>query len=102
MVMSPDAVKELFSIISKGLMSKLDYLEENNLLSLNNNYTYVGSGGYGFTNELPSSDFDTNVRCKDMWGFCESQETVGILFSLGQHTNNGRLSTRQIHIFYEG
>lgn len=78
MIMYPDAVKELFSILSKGLMSKLDYLEENGLLSLNNNYTYVGSGGYGFTNELPSADFNGKVRCKDMWGFCESQETVGI------------------------
>ncbi len=78
MVMYPDAVKELFSILSKGLMSKLDYLEESGLLSLNNNYTYVGSGGYGFTNELPAEDFAGTVRCRDMWGFCESQETVGI------------------------
>ena len=35
-MMYPDEVKELFSIISNGLMNKLDYLEENGLLSLNN------------------------------------------------------------------
>ena len=74
----PDEVKEMMSIISKGFMNKLDYLEKNNLLSLNNNGTYVGSGGYGYTDELPQSDFNGKVRCVDMWGFTESQETVGV------------------------
>ena len=72
----PDNLKELLSIISHGYIKKLNYLEENNLLCLNNDGTYVGSGGYGFTNELPQKDFDGNVRCIDMWGFVESQETV--------------------------
>jgi len=74
----PDNLKELLSIISKGHLKKLDYLEENNLLSLNNDGTYVGSGGYGFTDELPQNDFDGHVRCVDMWGFAESQETVSV------------------------
>jgi hypothetical protein len=78
MIDHPDELKELFSIISDGLMKKVDYLEENNLLSLNSDGTYVGSGGYGFTNELPQKDFSGKIRCKDMWGFCESQETVSI------------------------
>jgi len=78
MMMYPDEVKELFSIISNGLMKKLDYLEENGLLSLNNDGTYVGSGGFGFTDELPQKDFNGEVRCRDMWGFGESQETLGI------------------------
>ena len=75
---NPDGLKELLSIISKGYMDKLDYLEANNLLSLNNDGTYVGSGGYGFTDELPRADFDGRVRCADMWGFTESQETVSV------------------------
>ena len=74
----PDELKELLSIISKGYMEKLDYLESHHLLSLNNDATYVGSGGYGFTEELPQSDFDGHVRCADMWGFTESQETVHV------------------------
>lgn len=74
----PEEIKELLSIISKGHMDKLDYLEENNLLSLNNNGTYVGSGGYGYTDELPQKDFNGHVRCIDMWGFTESQETVNV------------------------
>ena len=74
----PDEVKEMMSIITKGFMNKLDYLEKNNLLSLNNDGTYVGSGGYGYTDELPLSDFNGKARCSDMWGFTESQETVGV------------------------
>ena len=74
----PDELKQLFSVITKGHMSKLDYLEANNLLSLNNDGTYVGSGGYGYTDELPQPDFKGKVRCRDMWGFTESQESVGV------------------------
>jgi hypothetical protein len=74
----PCEVKELFSIISRGHMKKLDELEANDLLSLNNDGTYVGSGGFGFTDELPRNDFDGKVRCADMWGFTESQETVHV------------------------
>ena len=74
----PDELKELLSIISRGYLDKLDYLEANNLLSLNNDGTYVGSGGYGYTEELPRDDFDGRVRPADMWGFTESQETVNV------------------------
>lgn len=75
----PDGLKELLSIISKGFLKKLDYLEQNNLLSLNNDNTYIGSGGIGHTEELPGKDFDgKSVRAIDMWGFAESQETVNV------------------------
>lgn len=74
----PDELKQLFAIIRDGHMQKLDYLEANNLLSLNNDGTYVGSGGYGYTDELPPADFSGKVRCADMWGFTESQESVGV------------------------
>jgi len=72
----PEELKQLLSILSRGNLDKLDYLETNGLLSLNNDGTYVGSGGYGFTEELPQPDFDGRVRPVDMWGFTESQETV--------------------------
>ncbi len=74
----PDEIKELMSIISRGLIDKLDYLENQGLLSLNNDGTYVGSGGFGYTDGLPSGDYTGDVRCIDMWGFTESQETVNV------------------------
>jgi hypothetical protein len=75
---NPDGVKELLSLISQGHLEKLDYLERHDLLSLNNDGTYVGSGGFGFCQELPQPDFAGRVRCCDMWGFTESQETVSV------------------------
>lgn len=75
----PDGLHRLMGILRDGHLAKLDFLEENNLLSLNNDNTYVGSGGFGFTRELPQGDFDGGrVRTVDIWGFCESQETVHV------------------------
>ena len=48
------------------------------MLFLNNDSTYVGSGGFGWSDELPQPDHSGKVRLKDMWGFCESQETLGV------------------------
>ncbi len=72
----PDQLHQLMGILRDGTLAKLDFLEENGLLSLNNDGTYVGSGGFGYTRELPQKDFDgKTIRTRDMWGFCESQET---------------------------
>jgi len=73
----PDQLHQLMGILRDGTLAKLDFLEENGLLSLNNDRTYVGSGGFGYTRELPQKDFDgKTIRTRDMWGFCESQETT--------------------------
>jgi len=77
-VENPDGLKELLSLISRGHLAKLDYLEANHLLGLNNDGAYVGSGGYGFSDELPQPDMNDHVRPCDMWGFTESQETVHV------------------------
>ena len=73
----PDELHQLMGILRDGTLAKLDFLEENGLLSLNNDGTYVGSGGFGYTRELPQKDFDgKTIRTRDMWGFCDSQETA--------------------------
>jgi len=75
----PGGLKELLSIISEGFLKKLEYLESNNLLSLNNDNTYIASGGIGHTEELPQDDFDgEHIRTMDMWGFVDSQETANV------------------------
>ena len=75
----PDELHRIMEILRDGHLAKLDFLQQNNLLSLNNDATYVGSGGFGFTRELPQPDFDpAHVRTMDLWGFCESQETVQV------------------------
>ena len=75
---NPKLIHRLMKIISEGTLEKLNFLEENGLLSLNID-RYVGSGGFGYTKELPAEGFDdSKVRTIDMWGFCDSQETIGI------------------------
>jgi len=75
----PDGLHRLMAFLRDENLAKLDYLEKNGYLTQNNKGTYVGSGGFGWTVELPQKDFDgKNTRTLDMWGFGESQETVGV------------------------
>ncbi|MCP4165980.1 MAG: hypothetical protein GY759_08830 [Chloroflexi bacterium] len=75
---NPAFVHRIMAFMRDGTMALLDYLESEELLSLNNDGTYVGSGGLGWSRELPEPGFKGKVRLCDMWGFAESQETVGI------------------------
>jgi len=74
----PDELHRLMAFLRDGHLAKLDFLERNGLLSLNNDGTYVGSGGFGWSHELPQPDFAGQVRTRDLWGFAESQETVSV------------------------
>jgi hypothetical protein len=104
----PESVHQVMSILRDGTMARLDFLEKNGLLSSNTGNNYVGSGGFGFTDQLPGPSFpnksseqagnhssgladkavqlkgtsslrvDKPVLLKDMWGFAESQETIGV------------------------
>ena len=73
----PEALHQVMCILRDGHLSKLDFLEKNGFLSSNNGNTYVGSGGFGFTGELKPATAEPALL-KDMWGFAESQETIGI------------------------
>lgn len=74
----PDEVHATMALLRDDAMHQLDYFEEKNLLTLNNQGSYVGSGGFGWSRELPGEDFDGAVKCSDLWGHFESQETVGV------------------------
>jgi hypothetical protein len=78
MMDNPDLIHRLMAFLSDGLAGVLDYLEAHHLLSLNNDGTYVGMGGFGWTKELPAADFAGDVRLRDLWGNAESQETTCI------------------------
>jgi hypothetical protein len=76
---NPEGLHRLMAFLRDENLAKLDFLECNGLLSLNNGGDFVGTGGYGWSSELPTAGFDGHrVRTRDMWGFCESQETVGV------------------------
>ena len=78
LVDNPDLIHALMAILRDGTMRLLDNLESEGLLSLNSDGSYIASGGLGWCSELPQPDFAGQVRLRDMWGFGESQETVGV------------------------
>jgi len=75
-VTEPEWVKKMFEFLCQGKLDMLDYLEENGLLSQNIEGSWVGSGGFGYTSQIPQKAPGERIGPMDMWGFCESQETV--------------------------
>lgn len=76
---NPDDLHRLMGFLRDETLKKLDFLEQNGLLSLNNGGDFIGTGGYGWCNELPRKNLCADkVHTLDMWGFCESQETVSV------------------------
>jgi hypothetical protein len=76
---NPALVHRLMGILRDCYLAKLDFLESSGLLSMNNNHSYVGSGGIGYTRELPRARPDeAGVKTQDLWCLTESQETSGI------------------------
>ena len=74
LVMRPEMVNAAVSRMVDGWMAELDQFVEQNLLSLDNNNTRVGSGGYGYTSELPGEGFDPQaVKPINMWGCSNAQ-----------------------------
>lgn len=70
----PEKVHEILNLFTEGYLVKLDYLEQNGLLTPNTGNCYVGSGGLGLTREL-NPDAAVPKTTMDIWGFHESQET---------------------------
>lgn len=72
----PEWLHEVMSFMTEGSLHLLKDCERRGLLELNNNSHYTGSGGTGYTNELPSADFMGTVRLKDCWGFATIQSAT--------------------------
>ena len=78
-LVEPDYVHKMMDLLCSGILRRLDLLEEKGILCPNSGNTYVGSGGFGFTNQLPSEEsLAAGAKTSQMWGFVESQETVSI------------------------
>jgi hypothetical protein len=77
MIDEPHFVHDLMEFLTENTLSKLHFLEVNGLLTPNTD-SYLPPGGFGYTDELPEEDFSRRVHTEDMWGFGESQESVGV------------------------
>ncbi|MCR5264358.1 MAG: hypothetical protein K6D94_10815 [Clostridiales bacterium] len=71
----PGMVHDIMRFFTEGIKSMLRQYEEQNLLSLNNDFTFHYTGGVGYTDLLPQPDYDPEkIRYCDMWGAAEAQE----------------------------
>ena len=74
MIMRPEMVNAAVERMVDAWMVELDQLDQMNLLSLDNSNERVGSGGYGYTSELPGDDYDPDhVKPRNMWGCSNAQ-----------------------------
>ena len=78
MIDHPDGVHRLMAFLRDAYQDRLEFLEEHDLLCLNNDNAWVGSGGFGWTHDLPQPGFGGHVRTRDLWGFGDSQETTAV------------------------
>lgn len=74
LVLRPEMVHKAVSRLVDAYLARLDQLEKLNLLSMTEGNYRVGSGGLGYTDELPQPDFDpAHVRPIDQWGCATPQ-----------------------------
>jgi hypothetical protein len=75
---NPEGLRRLMKFIKDDHLLHVKFMEENGLLNLNNEADYIGSGCMGCSKLLPAPDYNGKVRTKDMWLYCESQESVSM------------------------
>lgn len=74
LLLEPEFVHKALKRLYQGMISRIQQFEELNLLKLNNGNYRIGSGGLGYTDELPKPDFKPEmVRTIDMWGSAQDQ-----------------------------
>lgn len=80
MYTDPEGLHRLMAFLRDDCLVFIDWLEKENLLSLNNENDYIGSGSMGYTRALPQPGWKEGdpVRGRDLWVLSESQETVGV------------------------
>lgn len=74
MIERPELVQQAVDRLVKAYLARLDQWESLNVLSLSSGNNRVGSGGLGYTDELPADGFNpARVLCLDQWGCATAQ-----------------------------
>ena len=69
----PEMLEDGMQMIADGYIALLDQYVKYDLLDLNNDQSYSGSGGLNYTRDLPKYPGGAKDT-RNFWGFCESQE----------------------------
>ena len=74
MALRPELVHASMEKLVDSYIARMEQYEKLNLLSLNNGNFRIGSGGLGYTDELPQDDVSpSRIRCADQWGCAAAQ-----------------------------
>lgn len=74
LMLRPEMVHAFYERMVQAWMTELDQFVDKNLLSPDNDNTRIGSGGYGYTRQMPGGDFDSEwVKPHNMWGCSNAQ-----------------------------
>jgi hypothetical protein len=74
LVLRPDMVHAAVDRVVASCMCELDQFVELGLLDNGNDNTRIGSGGYGYSSELPPMSFEAKkVNTEDVWGCSNAQ-----------------------------
>jgi len=74
MIERPQWLHKVLNFITECTLEEIEFYEKENILGFNHDLNYEGSGGAGYTDELPQNDFDgKHVRTKDLWGHAATQ-----------------------------
>jgi hypothetical protein len=75
MIENPEMLHDAMTFIEMGHHHIIDQYVDLNLLSLNNDDTWIYPGGNGYTYELPQPDYDPGwIHPRNMWASAEAQE----------------------------
>jgi hypothetical protein len=74
LILRPQMVNDIMTRLVDAYLYMLDQWEAQELLTRNDDNTRVGSGAYGYTDELPGEDYDPDhVRAHNLWGNATAQ-----------------------------
>jgi len=74
LILRPKLIHKAMKRLVDAFIYRLDQYESQNLLSLNNLNKFVGTGGLGYTNDLPQTDYNyKQTRAADLWGYSMAQ-----------------------------
>jgi len=74
LALEPDLMHKIIGRLVDAYLHALAQFEELNLLALNNSNLRIGSGAYGYTDQLPKKDFNKDkIKTDDIWGATTAQ-----------------------------
>jgi len=74
----PELFHSVMRRVTDDMMAFMDEIEQQGALLLNNDSSWLNQDSFGYTTALPGKGYNGVPRLRDVWGYSNAQETVGI------------------------